>query len=317
MAWVLGIDEAGYGPNLGPFVMSAVACRLPDERTGGCLWSLLAPAVRRGGDKKDDRVLVDDSKVVYAGARGLAGLERGVFALLGLPALSLGELIDRLCPDDRPELAREAWFRGDGLLPGDVDLAALAGPCGRFAEACRQAEVGDWVVQSAVVCPGRFNAVVEQAGSKGAVLADSFMRLLRAGAAQTAGPEPLTVFIDKQGGRNTYAAQVQHALPGSVVLAVEESMQRSHYQVHGLGRDVRLTFQPRADAEHFCVALASMVSKYLRELLMAEFNRFWQNHVPGLAPTAGYPGDAPRFLEAIRAAAATLKIPEREIWRQR
>ena len=53
------------------------------------------------------------------------------------------------------------------------------------------------------------------------------------------------------------------------------------------GRDVFVTFQPRADSEHFCVALASMASKYLRELFMLEFNRFWQEKVPGLAPTAG------------------------------
>ena len=74
---------------------------------------------------------------------------------------------------------------------------------------------------------------------------------------------------------------------------------------------------PRADAEHFCVALASMVSKYLREVLMLEFNRFWQGHVPGLKPTAGYPGDAARFFDAIRPAAKLLGIPEAALWRRK
>ena len=35
MPWVVGIDEAGYGPNLGPLVQSAVALRLPDDDPGG------------------------------------------------------------------------------------------------------------------------------------------------------------------------------------------------------------------------------------------------------------------------------------------
>jgi len=38
----------------------------------------------------------------------------------------------------------------------------------------------------------------------------------------------------------------------------------SVYSVTGLNRAVRWTFQPRADAEHFSVALASMVRKYVR-----------------------------------------------------
>ena len=101
------------------------------------------------------------------------------------------------------------------------------------------------------------------------------------------------------------------------VVAGAEGPLRSTYTVLGLGRPVRLTFQPRADSEHFGVALASMVSKYLRERLMEEFNRFWQGHVPGLRATAGYPSDAGRFLDAIRPAAVRLGIGEEVLWRKR
>jgi hypothetical protein len=50
---------------------------------------------------------------------------------------------------------------------------------------------------------------------------------------------------------------------------------------------------------------------------MLEFNRFWQNQVPGLKPTAGYPVDAARFFQAIRPALPRLGIPEKSIWRTR
>jgi hypothetical protein len=60
-----------------------------------------------------------------------------------------------------------------------------------------------------------------------------------------------------------------------------------------------------------------MVSKYLRELLMREFNHFWQGHVPDLKPTAGYPADAARFFEAIRPAAERLGLSEAALWRKK
>src|SRR5437879_3669799 len=107
MAWIIGIDEAGYGPNLGPLVMTAVACRVPDRAAGADLWQLLGSAVRSGREEDDGRLLVDDSKVVYSTVRGLLGLERGVLATLWRgngTAAALRHLIDWACPDDRADL---------------------------------------------------------------------------------------------------------------------------------------------------------------------------------------------------------------------
>jgi len=96
---------------------------------------------------------------------------------------------------------------------------------------------------------------------------------------------------------------------------IEEGEQASRYEAEPAGRRLSVSFIPRADGAHLCVALASMVSKYLRELFMGELNAFWQARVPGLAPTAGYPGDAPRYLEAIRPAADALGLTRESIWR--
>src|SRR5262249_19953522 len=82
MAWIIGIDEAGYGPNLGPFVTSSAAFRVPDGDGTVNLWQLLPTVVRRAVDPMDGRILIDDSKAVYSTARGLLGLEHGVLATL-------------------------------------------------------------------------------------------------------------------------------------------------------------------------------------------------------------------------------------------
>jgi hypothetical protein len=140
---------------------------------------------------------------------------------------------------------------------------------------------------------------------------------MRAGHDPAGDDEPVLFAVDKHGGRNSYAAMLQHALPEGQIRVEDERPGRSSYRVDGLRREVRVLFEPRADVNHFVVALASMVSKYLRELLMGEFNQFWLTHVPGLKPTAGYPGDAARFWEAIRPAARRLGIPEASLWRQR
>jgi hypothetical protein len=321
MPWVIGIDEAGYGPNLGPFVMTAVACRVPGSLAGKDLWRELQRAVRRSPDPDDGRLLVEDSKLIYTTSSGLGPLEKSVAATLSPcrtgPGLALAQYIDWACPDCHGDLRAEPWYSGATLLPLVAQPSDFSPAAERFDQACRQKQIVWGMTRSVVICPARFNQILDRWDSKGVVLGDGLADLLHASRCLEDKDDPLWFFIDKHGGRNTYAAMLQAALPDGMVVAEEEGRERSVYRVLGLDQEIRLTFQPRADGQHFCVALASMFSKYLREILMHEFNGFWRDRVPGLKPTAGYPGDAARFFEQIRGAALQLGIAESSLWRRK
>jgi ribonuclease HII len=333
MAWIVGIDEAGYGPNLGPFIMTAVACKAPRRLGRANLWQVLSTVVRQAAEEDDGRVVVDDSKLFYSPARGLADLERSVWAVLlraekgdaahfqenELRPLfpTLHTFLECVAPDDLTEIRAEPWYHGGSTIPVRVAATDIAPLAARLDEACAAVGIGLRLIRCVVVCAPRFNNVLDGHGSKGAVLAEALRRLLRCCRETIPGADQLQFIVDKHGGRNTYAAQIQHALEDGVVVARREGMNQSVYEVMGLDRKLHLTFQPRADAEHFCVALASMTSKYLRELLMAEFNEFWQKHAPGVKPTAGYPGDAERFYKDIMPAAQRLGISAAALWRRK
>ncbi len=321
MPWSVGIDEAGYGPNLGPFVMTSVACHVPDALAEADLWQVLREGVRRHPSPDDGRLLVDDSKLVYSTTRGLLTLERSVLATLSSQLrsgpVSLADYVHGLRAGSSAELSDEIWYSGTSLLPLHGEPADLVGRATHFAQVSQCAHVRWGLVQSRVLCPARFNRLLDQWGTKGAVLGTALAELLHGNRSLADSREPISFYIDKHGGRNTYTALLQNALPDGLVIAEEENLERSVYRVLGLERAVHLTFQPRAEAAHFCVALASMVSKYVREVLMLEFNRFWRAHVPDLKPTAGYPGDAARYFAAIRPLLADLGLTEDAVWRRK
>jgi ribonuclease HII len=73
-------------------------------------------------------------------------------------------------------------------------------------------------------------------------------------------------------------------------------------------RAMTVSFEVDSEQQHMPVALASMVSKYTRELMMSRFQSWFLEHAPHVRPTAGYATDAKRFWEEIQPLLPGLAI---------
>ena len=397
MGLLIGMDEAGLGPNLGPFVVAATVWELPGSPGGFDFWAAFEQVLTRSPSSCDPRLHVADSKQVFQPGRGIGSLERGVgsaLRLCGVTAATFQDLCTALSCPLSPRLGGERvrvrgaderatsdlnigieeppiQHRDDGQpneeqpphpnpLPrrrgrGDQSPASRVAPSERslfdddeFAAAgvaepdhddappwydeeglalpvesgdirlvepwrltCERLGVRLVAIRADVVEPSRFNRLVRQYDNKAAATSRLAMNLLRDIWHPDDKVEALVV-ADKHGGRNRYEPLLTETFVGAKVVCLEEGAELSAYRL-GNGE---LRFQPRAEV-HGPVALASMTAKYLRELAMHQFNRFWRARLPGLRPTQGYPVDAKRFRAEIADLARSLGIRDDILWRER
>ena len=316
MALLIGMDEAGLGPNLGPYVVTATVWQVPGAPADVDLWDVFSDVVSSSAMPGDDRLLLGDSKAVFQSGKGLALLERGVLSTCGLIATT--ELTDErslrrcLSPESLAEMELEPWYRQDYLvLPISADAPDVQSTVALWKTLQEKSGVRLLMIRSDVVEPRRFNELISKSSNKAEALSLLSLQLLRQVASSHDGEEML-VWCDKHGGRNRYAPFLTEVFDGAFVSCQHESADLSSYRLGTM--DVR--FQPRAES-HFPVAVASMISKYLRELAMLRFNRFWRARLPELRPTQGYPVDARRFKEEITAVQIELNIPDNQLWRCR
>lgn len=302
-----GIDEAGYGPMLGPLCVGMSVFRVSDWAQGDPapdLWDRLKPAVvRTAKEAAKGGVAFGDSKKLKLPNQSttrhpLTHLERGVLSVLGArpraaPLACDSDLFRQL----GVELGPGDWYGGEpGPLPCSTTADLIRIEAAQVRAAMHRAGIELVSLSVTVTDEPAFNRMLRQTRSKAAVVEAGLEAHMRQALSCVSKKECLRIVSDRQGGRTHYGEVLGRVF--GTVEAEEESPRASRYRVddrHGV------ILHAEAEDAHLPVALASMAAKLVRELAMARFNRYWTQRMPELKPTAGYVQDARRWLDDARS----------------
>ena len=337
MRLVLGVDEAGYGPNLGPLVVAVSAWAVDSRLEVLDGLEPFAPEFQAASwTPRSAFVPFGDSKKIYQSGKGLAGLN---FALRFFESIFEGKPpqkrpwfeLGQLAQEDLSRVESHPWYRCKNPVKGlgranQVDENSEAS-C-RFARE-KLLKLGVRLIgfRLRVLDEAYFNECVDRLGNKSDVLGHISLEL----AWKVLGEcmdfhsfKGIEIYCDRQGGRKKYAGLISQTYERShresqvpFCSVVGESPKTSLYSMRHAGIATSIRFQVHGDSL-FPPAAASMVAKWARESLMERFNGYWREVVgPGLKPTAGYAVDAARFARDIEPWITKLAIEKNQWWRRK
>ncbi|HEX5009870.1 MAG TPA: hypothetical protein VFY71_05675 [Planctomycetota bacterium] len=300
MTVICGIDEAGYGPWLGPLVVAASAFRLADGAREASLHRLVALKDGGGG------LPIDDSKKLWNGPGCMGALETSVLGHValarGLLPLRVDTLLEGAVDFVSEEVDELPWYAARLMrqrLPRRADVGQLLERATRHAELLDDRGLSCVALLVAPVPEPRFNQVTLLHGSKAWPVFLAAARLIEA-LMQRFPREELVIHVDRQGGRIHYGELLQGFFPLAPLVVLRERPIESIYRFDFPDRPpVKVHVHVEADASKAPVALASLAAKCVRELFMESLNAWFAERQPGVKPTAGYHRDAHRFLRDV------------------
>jgi len=318
----IGVDEAGYGPLLGPLVIGLAAFRVEEDEPGGDPWRAGVRRRLKGYVCRVSRnargpalpVPVDDSKRVKQ-RHGLVGLARGVGAFAAAldqaPPAHLEDLIVRYS-DRRPDgYGRAPWFRR--LHHATLPTYPWTGPLeDRWARRGVRALDLRVLPADAPELNDSFDALRNKANVLGVLSATLLLSVL-----DRYPGEDACVVMDRHGGRTDYSGYLARVFPFAGVAPEAGPPGESRYRVMLPNRRLRIRFVTRGDRVSLAVSWASMAAKLTRELFMQSFNRWFCERCPGIRPTAGYYNDGRRFLDDVDGMLADEAIERQLLVRSR
>lgn len=306
-----GIDEAGYGPMLGPLTVGCSILELPNsqpEDGAPEVWTMLHRAVCKDIKGSKGKLVVNDSKKVKLSNQSkqrhpLTYLEPALLAFMhtcldGKPQpVNDSEFYNVVCPGLNDKLLSYNWYKGEALeLPTAVSWDSILISANVLKQTLAQCNIRLTDMSVLVMTEREFNERVKLIKSKSAT-SFSLVGIHLGKILKWYGDKWPRVIVDRQGSRAHYRQQLHTLFPEASIKIIAEVEHLSRYEIN-IDKDhgMVVTFSKSADGLHFPVAVASMLAKYVRELMMMRLNRYFTGLMPDLLPTAGYVQDARRFL---------------------
>jgi ribonuclease HII len=319
MAVLVGIDEAGFGPILGPLVVSSSTFSLPSHLIKADLWQIVRKSVGNRRKRLAGRLLITDSKKAYSKSVGIKHLQRTALACLGClykePA-TLIELLTMLCPDCLERLEAYPWYKEAGSYAISANEADMAIASAALKNNLAANGIELLTLHSSCLDVAYYNKMISSVKNKATVLFTATSELIKR-AFDYFGGDELHIVIDRQGGRVRYRKNLQRMFPHTELTILRESAAASSYELKTKSKKMRLHFAVGADERFLPVSLASMVSKYLRELLIDNINRYFACFHANLKPTAGYWKDGLRFVEDLKTNLPHIQFDSNQLIRCR
>lgn len=125
---------------------------------------------------------------------------------------------------------------------------------------------------------GHFNRMMQATRNKGTVLFTQTVRLIQR-ITESLGNRPLRIWGDRQGGRICYRQAPMTAYEDVPLEVIDELPEHSGYTLRRPGAPFVCGWVTRGESKNSPIALASVYSKYVRELFMISFNRYWTRHL--------------------------------------
>lgn len=298
---VVGVDENGLGPLLGPMICTALSMETPPAYDAQ---ALVALGKELGlGDSKQTSGF---GSMRRAEALSLASVE----ALTGVLPRDLDGLLEAItlegtrpmrtrCPS--AQTAEHCWGATIALpiFGGDVQEGRA------WLERLRAAQLVPRRLRSVVACVKHLNDELGQGRNKLRVDLRAFEDLLL--DAHDASGSSLLALCGKVGGITRYLPYLERLDSDAAEILLEDRRESAYRWPNRL----EARFSVKADDRHLPVGLASMVGKYLRELLMLRQVAFYRRHEPALEEVSGYRDPrTKRFVEQSASLRRRLAVHE-------
>ncbi len=296
---IVGVDENGLGPRLGPLVVTSVEARAVNEAAVRLACSKTRGKLReRLGDSKD-LVSYGDSSLGEAWARAFVPDAQNPPDLLAALLADTPESLRSFCPQDH---VGQCWDASNETFQADeATVAEVRADLDRLASKGLRVER----VRVALICAKVINMRAANGLTRFEVDLHALEKLVLAIREDTG--EDVTAVCGKVGGYDRYS-QSFGPLSGRLHVIAEEGRARSTYKFPGVGE---IHFVRDADATNMLVSLASLVGKWARDLVMARIVRYHRAEDPTLPDASGYHDPiSTRFIDSSRLTRKKRGVPD-------